>query len=394
MNHVDLDEPDYTLDELCLAAANEETCNEVLLLKAIEENDIETVRRLFTETDVSPNFVLNGRSPICRAAHNGRDLILDILIQQGCNLTTPDFTDSMWQRQPIHIAASKRHLRFVQKLIENGVDVNSRDSDQRTALHWVAIYGFANIAEYLLSVGGCVNIAQVDGFTPLHAASCLGHDELCKLLISNNVDLNRTDRDGWTTLHTAVCHGHINVVKALLDAGASLTRTTFDEENVLHIAVCKGHFEIVRLLVDKGVEINNKNMTGHTAFHLSIFHHQYRISKYLVKKGAEIQTENTSGITPLYLAAMRTDESFMLLLYKAGYNFSKEKWIHENCFPSAVVQNEKLCNMLKSNASNARKLKDICCFKIRKLMGRNCIQSVNDLVIPTTLKDLISFKYL
>ncbi|KAJ8306641.1 hypothetical protein KUTeg_017186 [Tegillarca granosa] len=346
MNHVDLDEPDYTLDELCLAAANEETCNEILLLKAIEENDIETVRRLFTETDVSPNFVLNGRSPICRAAHNGRDLILDILIQQGCNLTTPDFTDSMWQRQPIHIAASKRHLRFVQKLIENGVDVNSRDSDQRTALHWVAIYGFANIAEYLLSVGGCVNIAQVDGFTPLHAASCLGHDELCKLLISNNVDLNRTDRDGWTTLHTAVCHGHINVVKALLDAGASLTRTTFDEENVLHIAVCKGHFEI------------------------------YRISKYLVKKGAEIQTENTSGITPLYLAAMRTDESFMLLLYKAGYNFSKEKWIHENCFPSAVVQNEKLCNMLKSNASNARKLKDICCFKIRKLMGRNCIQSM------------------
>lgn len=52
--------------------------------------------------------------------------------------------------------------RHVQVLIENGVDVNSADYDQRTALHVAASRGKAQVALFLLTKCPNVDVNPLD----------------------------------------------------------------------------------------------------------------------------------------------------------------------------------------------------------------------------------------
>lgn len=123
------------------------------IIEAIENKDLLTLENLICHAKVSPNFYINGTTPICTAATQGNEAALAILLRGNCILTTPNIRDDVWQRLPIHIAASKGHLAFLKLLLENFEDVNVKDSDGRTALHWAAIFGNKDVAELLLKSG-------------------------------------------------------------------------------------------------------------------------------------------------------------------------------------------------------------------------------------------------
>ena len=376
----------------------EEICDiykeHMLLLEAVKKHNCALVHDLVHNHGLSPDFNVDGYSPICVAAQYGFVDILDILVEGGCSLITAN--SDTWKRQAVHVAASKGQNEFLKRLVSYGADINSRDSDQRTPLHWAASYGNADMAEFLITEGAAVNIAQSDGFTPLHAATCLGHNHVVKVLLNHGAELNRTDRDGWSSFHTAVCYGHTEVVQSLLDAGASLTKRTTDEENVVHIAASSGKIPVLRLLLSKKMNLNDININGNTAFYLSVYYNELEMTKFLVKAGADMSLPRGPKKSPLYLAALRSNINVISIFLAVDYNFSCEEWILQKDFPQVLLKLPKLCNLLYQKASNVQSLKDLCRSCIRKSIeyDENFETNIKQLHLPILLQDYISYRSL
>ena len=92
-----------------------------------------------------------------------------------------------------NIEAVKQHLAA-------GADVNAKDEDGETPLHYTVYKGHKEIAELLIEKGADVDAGNSFGSTPLHNAAIDGHTEIVELLIAKGADVNAKADTGWTPL--------------------------------------------------------------------------------------------------------------------------------------------------------------------------------------------------
>lgn len=78
----------------------------------------------------------------------------------------------------IHELAGQDDIEAISELLASGVDVNARDDEGCTALHFAADRGAAGAAQLLLSAGADVNAQDGDGQTPLHYAALCENEEV------------------------------------------------------------------------------------------------------------------------------------------------------------------------------------------------------------------------
>ena len=79
-------------------------------------------------------------------------------------------------------AAFAYDLALVRELLDNGVDVNTRDSHNSTALEYAAEFGQVEMVKLLLERSAEVNTCNNDGETPLYSAGDNGQIEIEKML--------------------------------------------------------------------------------------------------------------------------------------------------------------------------------------------------------------------
>ena len=153
------------------------------------------------------------------------------------------------------IATVKQHLAA-------GTDVNAKDEDSWTPLHFAAASGHKEIAELLIDKGADVNAKEVDGETSLHYADT---KEIAVLLIAEGADVNAKNDAGFTPLHHAAVFGRKEIAELLIAEGADVNAKE-DEYGItpLHEAAFVGYKEIAELLIAKGGDVNAKDVDGGT----------------------------------------------------------------------------------------------------------------------------------
>lgn len=161
---------------------------------------------------------------------------------------------------PLHEAAKSGNIREVEKLINEGENVDVKDSLAYTPLHLACIKGNLEIVELLVSKGADIN-ARNDprmGDTPLTLATEKGHWQIVKFLISKNADVNAYCLCSGTALHIAAKEGYVGLCKILLENGAKVNSTIghIDEYIPLHEAAFEGNMEVVKLLLSYDADIN------------------------------------------------------------------------------------------------------------------------------------------
>jgi ankyrin repeat protein len=157
-------------------------------------------------------------------------------------------------------AAEDGNLTAAQAAIANGADVNTRLIGT-TALMVASYQGHTDIVKLLLEKGVDVNSkATENNITALFPASQNGHTEVVKLLLGKGADVNaKATSDGATALWMASQNGHTEVVKLLLERGANVNvKKTDDDATALYVASQNGHTEVVKLLLEKGANVNAK----------------------------------------------------------------------------------------------------------------------------------------
>ena len=87
-------------------------------------------------------------------------------------------------------AIKETNLSSVNKLIEQGADINATNIDEKTPLHIAAFELNLEIVKVLINAGADVNAKDINLHTPIHIASGWGNEELMERLISAGANVN------------------------------------------------------------------------------------------------------------------------------------------------------------------------------------------------------------
>ena len=112
--------------------------------------------------------------------------------------------------------------QIVDLLLSKDADINAKNNNGQTALHFCASKVNLDIARTLLTQKppASARIKDKRGQLPLHRAAAVGSVPMMKALLDAKSPLNATDMDGMTALHHAMSEGHGDVALLLLTTGA------------------------------------------------------------------------------------------------------------------------------------------------------------------------------
>lgn len=126
---------------------------------------------------------------------------------------------------------------IVSLLISKDADVNAKNNNGQTALHFCASKNNLDIARTLLKEKASARIKDKRGQLPLHRAAAIGSVPMIKeLLGAGKSPLNATDVDGMTALHHAIAEGHGDAALLLLTSGAEFDKKDSNDQVALDLA--------------------------------------------------------------------------------------------------------------------------------------------------------------
>lgn len=221
---------------------------------------------------------------------------------------------------PLHVA-TERHLKPVVELLlaRRSTNVNAKDEDQYTALHWAAQNGDEAITRLLLDRGVAINETDGRGRTPAHIACQHGQENVIRVLLSRGADVQIRGQDDWTALHLAAWQGHLGIVKLLVkQAGAHVDGQTTDGRTPLHLASQRGQYRVARILIELGADVHMTSAGLHTPLHVAAETGHTSTSRLLIKHQADVHAQSVLGLTPLHLAAQRGHLATVKMLIEEG----------------------------------------------------------------------------
>lgn len=118
-----------------------------------------------------------------------------------------------------------------------GASIDVANSGKRTALHYAASKGRADLIKLLLLHLANTNATDITGSTPLHRAASAGKLEAAKLLLEHGkARIDPRDKSGNTPLFVAVECKETNIAVYLAAKGADLEAANNEEQTPLSIA--------------------------------------------------------------------------------------------------------------------------------------------------------------
>ncbi|CAB1102916.1 unnamed protein product [Ectocarpus sp. CCAP 1310/34] len=226
------------------------------------------------------------------------------------------------------------------------LDAVSGDKDKRTALHSAAAGGYTDAARMLelagakgghLQLAGDFVIAGADleakdgdGNTPLHFAAAHDSDTfigtlrrgVCVLVVSNK---------GEHPLHIAVDHDDMTVRKALLKAGTDPNVRYGSDKIFSPLNLARGNAAMTRTLLGSGADVKSVCELGHASLHWAAGHGVLEVVDALVEGRAKVEARSLGvvlseqdhgfqGLAPLHVAAYWEKLGTLLALLQDGTN--------------------------------------------------------------------------
>jgi ankyrin repeat protein len=274
-----------------------------VFVEAAAKGDIHAVK-LFLAAGMDPN-VKNGRgatavSAAVRGGHvqivkelatrkpifDGHDLSRAAVRQNGeiLRILLDIGADTELKNEAFVSAAATGRFEHMRTLLESGADVSSvgaealmRAAGSQFNRDKVSEIGQHDIVKFLLDLGVDVNTKNVDGSTPLHYATRSGFVAVIETLLSRGARINAKNNAGWTALFMALYRHAFNIVEyppkekveqiveILLANGAEGNVKDSQGKTPLMIAANFCSAKVVRMLLDAGSKAGQQDDRGRTA---------------------------------------------------------------------------------------------------------------------------------
>lgn len=184
-------------------------------VKAAQEDNLEALASLISETDVNLRDPQSGTTALEHAVRNA-------------------------------------NREMVQFLLSSGANPNARDSSGRTVLMDLDEDATAELIWDLVNNGAKVNLQDEAGNTALMEAATTKNVETIKALLDAGARLETKNKEGRTALMIAAAAGHVNTVRALIVAGADINAVDKERRDALAQAIEENNKAVIRLLKSRG----------------------------------------------------------------------------------------------------------------------------------------------
>ena len=236
-------------------------------------------------------------------------------------------------------AAAAGDMQAVDRLLELGFDVDTRDHQGATALLRAAGAGQRDVAEHLLAAGADPATTAASGVTPLAAAVNARRDAVVELLIARGVDVDQRLPGNATALMIAATLGYPEITDLLLAAGADAAAEDLHGHTALHAAAqyCFGSNDSLRArrlldaVIRKGADVNKADKDGVTPLLVLLGAHMRpganadathlgALVPVLLDAGAALEHADHRGVSALHASAMHALLAPARVLLQRGAN--------------------------------------------------------------------------
>lgn len=149
-------------------------------------------------------------------------------------------------------AISHSNIKDLIALLEdNEADINGRNINGATPLHYAVAYQNFTVTEILLKFKANPNLKEyydVGECTPLHRAVELNNFEICRILLDYGANPSLQCKKGLTALHYAARNGNSDIVQLLLNYGVDINLRDKNGWNASFWAKTNKHTHILKLL--------------------------------------------------------------------------------------------------------------------------------------------------
>ena len=241
-------------------------------------------------------------------------------------------------------AIKARNAEAVRSLLKEKVDVNARQGDGATALHWATHFGDASTVDLLLRAGAKADVADDTGVTPLYLACLNRQGALVERLLQSRANPSAALVSGETVLMTCARTGEAAGVRALLARGADVnTKEPGHDQTALMWAAAQGHAEAVDALLSKGADVKARSRSfiqtvtsevtqragreelnydiprgGSTAILFAARSGDVESARLLIAAGADVNDSLPDGASALAVAAHSGNSDVAKLLLEKG----------------------------------------------------------------------------
>ncbi|KAL0243041.1 hypothetical protein GEMRC1_005604 [Eukaryota sp. GEM-RC1] len=219
---------------------------------------------------------------------------------------------------PIHYAAQVDNAAMVGLLLSSPfTDINARDAEGRTSLHWSIFSLSVTTTAALIKAGGRVDLPDSSGLLPVHRlATCQSTDDSFKqkytqlLLILSSINpafINIPADTGLTPLMIAAQSGNHTLVSVLLQFNAKVNVQDNNGCYPIHWATYSGCSQTILALLSQGADMWVKDNIGRFPVHICIkFNHGSILPMFLSK-------DPNQSSNKLLAVLAKKDPSCMLL---------------------------------------------------------------------------------
>ncbi|KAI9738600.1 MAG: hypothetical protein M1834_008104 [Cirrosporium novae-zelandiae] len=205
---------------------------------------------------------------IHEAAREGREQAVESFLNANPRLANLRDDDD---RLPIHWAVSYNHLPVVELLVASKLF----DPDVQDASGWTPLMISANlkdadeIFDLLLRKEADINMKNYNGQTALHFCASKNNLDIARKLIAQNASARIKDKRGQLPLHRAAAIGSVPMVQLLVNNKSPLNATDISGQTALHHAISEGHGDTALLLLKLGAEADKRDIDGNLAVDLA-----------------------------------------------------------------------------------------------------------------------------
>lgn len=245
-------------------------------------------------------------------------------------------------RTPLQYALINRQTEIARYLIEQNADVNLKDKDDDSPLHYTGIFGNLEIAELLLAKGATsLNEGNNRQMTPLHFACERGHADVVEFLLNAGADMNARDGMGRNAFLCACAGRNMATIELLLARGADINERVVQggkEYTTLAVATIYGFRDLVDYLIDAQAELTESVLK--TTLENAIRRDYYRLFEYVQQKGLDLAGKQDEYVDLVHLASEAGSNRIVDALDSLGYSIHRANRFGWTPLHSAVLSGQ------------------------------------------------------